>query len=217
MAFPTASYTDSDTTGAGQVPSLGSFVAGNLVIVFHYRNSATAVTASTGWTTLLATSGATTGGGIWARMMDGSANDTLTLTGGNADGCNIAAVVPGARGIPSIASTAITTSSNSNPPNLAPGLGSLDFLWIVVRFSAGSIQATAAPANFGNFRTQQPASGAARLATADRQFNASSLDPGTFTSASTAWLCSTLAVAPAPTPPLNRRIGFRRYQHQLAA
>lgn len=81
-----------------------------------------------------------------------------------------------------------TTSSNPNPPALTPALGATNYLWLAIAVtSAQSI--TAAPANFTPISPLN-----SRFVVASRELNASSLDPGVFTAASTPWIAATIAI-----------------------
>lgn len=100
-----------------------------------------------------------------------------------------------------------TGGSNSNPPSHTPPDGTQDYLWIATRSGDNTVVATVAPSSFSNLLTQA-ASGAsgASTNTAERQLNASSLDPGTFTSATEQWVSWTLAISPVlPGQPANLR------------
>src|SRR5690606_36955639 len=90
------------------------------------------------------------------------------------------------------------SSTNSDPPNLSLG-ASQDALWIATRAGDSTVVATAAPTNFSNLQTQAGGgTSGASSNSAERSFTGSSLDPGTFTSGSEQWVCSTLAIWAAP-------------------
>jgi hypothetical protein len=110
----------------------------------------------------------------------------------------------------STASEVTSTSgdaSAANPPSLTPSWGADDTLWIVVAgHAAGSSTAfTAAPTNYTGFQNNGASSGGAAvsIASATRQLNASSEDPGAFTvSNNRFWAAATIGVRPSgATPP----------------
>lgn len=85
-------------------------------------------------------------------------------------------------------STGVTaaTTTTPNPPNNAPGLGTLDFLWMALTSQEGAPTVSSYPTNYtlnqGFARELTGAgTGQAMLGWAMRELNASSEDPGTFT------------------------------------
>jgi hypothetical protein len=89
-------------------------------------------------------------------------------------------------GTPSISSVVAANTASPNPPNLAPGLGSLNFLWIALTTCEGDRRPTTPPTNYTlNSGEQGGGTGAANafatLSWGMRELNASSQDPGTFT------------------------------------
>lgn len=110
--------------------------------------------------------------------------------------------VRGATGIPSGGSIVAATTTNPNPPNLAPGLGAKDFLWCAITSQENNNSISAYPTNYTlyqNYVSAQNAGGnsAVSLAWAFRELNASSEDPGSFTySGSEDTMTTTLAFEP---------------------
>lgn len=94
-------------------------------------------------------------------------------------------------------SSANGSSTNSNPPSHTPGGGSLNYAWMATRAGDSTVVATVAPANFNNLTTLAAAgTNGASSNTAERLFNGSVLDPGTFTSGNEQWASWTLAIWP---------------------
>ena len=78
---------------------------------------------------------------------------------------------------------AASASNTDDPPNLNPGWGALDILWIIYGFSSNYLMGSpsfAAPANYGNFAARENNESGAGLpgqCTARRELNASSENP----------------------------------------
>lgn len=93
------------------------------------------------------------------------------------------------------------SSTNSNPPSHDAGGTARDILWLATRAGDSTVVATVAPASFTNLLTLAAAgTGGASVNSAQRQVNGTTLDPGTFTSASEQWVSWTLAVEPSTGP-----------------
>ena len=89
------------------------------------------------------------------------------------------------------------SSTNSNPPLFTPPPNNAkDYLWVATRHGDSTVNATAAPGSYVNFTVASGggATASSNTALATRELNASSEDPGTFTSATEQWACYTLAV-----------------------
>lgn len=107
-------------------------------------------------------------------------------------------------------SEAATTSgdaSAANSPNLAPSWGAEDTLWLSIAGHAAISAAafTAGPSNYSGFQNNGASTGgsAVSIASAYRQLNASSEDPGAFTAGGSNrfWAAATVAVRPAGGSP----------------
>lgn len=89
------------------------------------------------------------------------------------------------------------SSSNSDPPLHTPAGGSKKYLWIATRAGDSTVLPTVAPADFIDLITQAATGTAgASIASAVRELEAASLNPGAFTSTSEQWVCFTIAVEP---------------------
>ena len=87
------------------------------------------------------------------------------------------------------------TNANPDPGPLTSGFGAVNTLWIAAY--GGSQSATAFPASYTAGHTA--ISGSSRVASAQRNLNATSENPGIFTtSPSGDWVAWTIAIAPAP-------------------
>lgn len=97
-----------------------------------------------------------------------------------------------------VSSRASGSSTTPNPPSLTTGWGAVDVTWIAVALAEISTF-SAAPASYTDFTTS--GSSKARLASAQRDLNAASQDPGTFTaSGSNRWYTITIGVRRQPNP-----------------
>lgn len=174
-----------------------------LVVVYSVDGSPTCSTTSTGWDKIgQASNGANVTGAVFWKIATGS--DSLTITTSASErGTWVIYRITGHDPSAPIAGSASAngSSTNSNPPNVAPAAGSGAYLWIVTRSGdANLVQATAAPTNYGALiNSDESASGGAATATAWRKATASSEDPGTFTSGSEQWVSWTIAIAPEGT------------------
>lgn len=204
MAFPVVQARASGASGTSNVTSHSitlpsGVVAGDLlIVVFSSDGSPTVSTTSNGWVVLsqLVQSGLQTTGAVLSKRATGS--DALTVTTSFLEQSSHISLRISDGAVRTVAS-ANGDSTNSDPPSCNPAITD-DYLWIATRggdVSTGFINATAAPSNYSNLTTKD-ASGVlgAATATAERSLNASSENPGTFTSGDEQWVCFTIAVAP---------------------
>lgn len=88
-----------------------------------------------------------------------------------------------------------------NPPSLTPSWGAVDTLWIALAgSSANAMTFSVAPTNYTGLTSTTASSGggASNMGSAYRQLNASSEDPGTFTTSQNRWWAAfTIAIRPA--------------------
>ena len=135
-------------------------------------------------------------GAIITKVAEGS--DALTVTSSVSDIVNAYVIrLTGAASVYVSSPFGSAAAADADPPNLDPGVGAKDFLWLVaVAFDAQTV-ATAAPANFTDLTTNAgDSSGACSISWARRELNASSLNPGAFTSVSQEYVAFTIAVEP---------------------
>ena len=90
------------------------------------------------------------------------------------------------------------TSANPNPSSNTPTFGAGNTMWIAASYSDGVSNVTSAPSNYGSLTQAYSGtvgSNGATMATAFRNLNAASEDPGTFTlSSSVGWGANTIAI-----------------------
>lgn len=181
--------------------------AGDMILVHFAVDGAPTVTDGSGtWNKLGQASNTTvvTGAIFWKIATSNS--ETLTLTTSTEQSSHTVLVIrPDSGNTLSIeGASANGSSSNSNPPSLTPSVGSKDFLWIATRAGDSTVVATVAPTDFTQLQTLAAAgTGGASTNTAEREFTGTTLDPGTFTSASEQWVSWTLAVWQVSITPTN--------------
>jgi hypothetical protein len=199
------------TSNAQTLPS-GS-TTGSLVVVWvtHDNPGGTAITASTGWTQIFA--GVVTGNVLrhacFARILDGGANDTLTISGTTQDYCVSSARITN-HGVTDVATQiktvapATNTSGNADPPSLDAGVSD-EWLWLAsagVDFTTGNT-ISANPANYSDVdnRTSASSTSSCGQRIAKRELTTQTQDPGTFTNTSQEWVAGIIAIPPVPGAP----------------
>lgn len=203
MAFPTvqtraANRTTTTNTTSHAITLPTGITAGDVLVVVFSTDGSPTVSVNTGvsgtnWNTIgQASNGTIVTGAVFWKIAEGS--DALTLTtSASEQSSHVSLRISGANVVSG--TSANGSSTNSNPPLHTPSAGTQDYLWIATRSGDSTVVATVAPTSFTNLQTQAAAgTGGASTNTAEYAFNASSLDPGTFTSASEQWVSWTLAV-----------------------
>lgn len=220
MAFPSAD-TQVDTDFGTSVTSMpvnmpATVNSGDLLITLVSVRNAGTWTNPSGWDDISTLSQTGGGGGVgktngFYKIADGTeAGTTPTWTASVATSAAWQTIrITNWHGTtPPEATTISGDATAANPPNLAPSWGTDDNLWIVVAGHAAVSAAafTAAPTNYTGFANNGASSGGAAvsIASANRQLNASSEDPGAFTAGGSNrfWASGTIAVRPSgSTPP----------------
>lgn len=211
----TANTAAATTTPAVTIPSDG--VASKLIVCAFSPNSNPTISwTGTGFTQLIYDATAAFDGlAVIYRWTDGSEGASITPTLGTSSetvwSClRIAGAINPATQAPQ-ASTVNRQSVNANPdpPSLTPTGGAKDYLWIAIaNTNNGSRTVTIAPSSYGNLNAFDSASAGAGVAigTAERQLNAASEDPGTFTVSTTSEVGSlVVAIHPAAAAAVKRR------------
>jgi hypothetical protein len=223
MAFPNiASYSQSDSVFS----TLSSFAcvmpsgiqAGDLLIALigaDQNRTVSVNTAVSGSNWTIQSQGSpeapnnTVTGAIITKTADGSGSDALTINLDVADVLNTYVIRVAKENFAGANSVYVSSpfgafSANANPPNLIPTPGAKDYLWIVAVVHDAQVVATEAPTNFINLVTDSaPGSGGCSWSWATRELNASSLDPGTFTSNVEQYVAFTIAVEGKLNPLIN--------------
>ena len=196
MAYPVVQARATGTNGTNStshaitLPS--GITAGDLLVVVFSVDGAPTVTGPAGWTKLgQASNGTTVTGAVFWRLAAGA--DTLTLTtSASEQSSHVSFRITGAKVVEG--SSANGSSTNSDPPLLAPTFGSHEYLWIATRSGDASAVATAAPSGYSNLTTVAGGGQGASTNSAELEATAASQNPGVFTSATEQWVSWTLAV-----------------------
>jgi hypothetical protein len=234
--FTPPNYPQITATGGEIGTSLGAANAqtlptgsttGDLVIVWVTNDnpSTTNITASTGWTQLFhaGVTGDVVKHAAFARVLDGGANDTLTITGAAQDYCVSSARIPsGDHGVSAgsiatdikAATPATATSGSANPPSLAAG-SSKEWLWIAsagVDFTTGNtISADPSGYTLVDNRTSASSTSSCGQRVSSREFTGSTEDPAAYTNTSQEWVAGTIAIPPfVAAPPAAPALFVRR-------
>jgi hypothetical protein len=188
--------------------------SGDLILVWVTNDNpaATNITASTGWATIFHTAEAGSTAikhACFGRVLDGGANDTLTISGAAQDYCVSSALVRNhsvtnaniATSI-KVGTAATATTGNANPPSLNTGTTN-GWLWFAscgVDFTTGNT-ISADPSTYTNVdnRTSASSTSSCGQRVARLAARAQTEDPGTFTNTSRAWVANTIAIPPPAT------------------
>ena len=136
-------------------------------------------------------------GCVFAKIADGNDGLTVRTPGTNEQASWVSFRIANHGGLP-VAVSANGSSTNSNPPAITPPWGTQDYLFIAARMGDANVGATGAPSGYSNLTGVTHANTAgASVHTAEKSANASTEDPGTFTSATEQWATFTIAVPPA--------------------
>lgn len=228
MAFPSAG-TPVQTQFASSVTSMpvvmpATVNSGDLLLsLVEVRNAGT-WTPPSGWTAIATLSQA--GGGAVGKLdgfykiaagTEAGTTPTYTASTGTTAVWQTIRVTSWQGTTPPEAGTSSGDATAADPPNLTPSWGADDTLWLAIAGHAAISAAafTAAPTNYTGFQNNGASSGgsAASLASATRQLNAASENPGVFTAGGSNrfWAAATIAVRPAggtPPPPTATYIPY---------
>jgi len=221
MAFPsvastaTTSGTTATTSAVVNLPA--SITAGQSLLVLIRSSAGGATTFPAGWTKIVdddsdASDGSDRTALAWRRA-DGTEGATITVTLGNSGRfAAIAWRITGARNPelspPEVSNVTTGVSTSPNPGSLTPTGGAQDYLWFWMGGWEG-IQTSPPASNPVNYSSDILGAdsgtiggivGNVRVASATRQLNATTEDPGSWTiSSSDDWTAVTVAIYPEVT------------------
>ena len=173
---------------------------GDLIVVIFSVEAAPTISVDTGvsgsnWTleSQVSDAGSKVTGVIARKVAEGS--DALELdTSLSEAGSAIAYRISGASALDF--SSASGTGSPPNPPSHTPSGGSDNYLWMATS-STKRGDVTGAPTNYSNLIATDVVGNGGETATATRELEATSDDPGTFTiAANRDWVAFTIAIPP---------------------
>jgi CheY-like chemotaxis protein len=199
QATNTSGETTDTTSHTVSMPA--NINAGDLLIVFFSCDGVETVTWPTGdgWASIFHDTNLMTLD-IGYKIADGTEGATITVTTGTTEqSAHISYRITGhdKSQAPEVSTGATGNSTAPNPDSLTPTGGAKDYLWIAVEGNNNASAASAYPSNYTNGQTNAVGdSGGANVAVARRELNASSEDPGTFTTPSERWVACTVAVQP---------------------
>lgn len=214
MAFPspgTPTATPFSTSVTSMPVMMPATVnSGDLLLSFVEVRNAGTWTKPSNWNDISTVSQA--GGGTVGKLngfykiadgTEGGATATWTASTGTTAEWHTIRVTGWHGTTPPEGTTASGDATNANPPNLAPSWGADDSLWVVIAGNSASGTTntfSAAPTNYTGFQNNGTSSGGSTcdIASATRQLNASSEDPGTFSvNNNRFWAAATVAIRPA--------------------
>jgi len=102
---------------------------------------------------------------------------------------------------PEVSTGAVGNSTTPDPDSLTPSWGAEDTLWVAFAGSDGAVTASAFPTNYSDNQFTDNTGNDPSFHMATRELNASSEDPGTFTTGSQDWATVTIGVRPSTAAP----------------
>lgn len=211
MTFPTHGAPTATADAAGTTShtiNLPAFSTGDRIIVISYNRDPGSYTLPAAWTQLESLNDpATSTHRFIAYYRDMQAGDASTVVGTSAVSAKAASTATKFTagtfdsGVGPYHASTNGTSATPDPPNLAPGVGALDFTWVAA-FGENQQNTTISVYPLTGNNTRVPTTGGAGTTGGiqgycDQDINAASQNPGTFTSSfNSKWTVVTLAVAP---------------------
>jgi hypothetical protein len=199
VAFPVVAGTNTSTQASSTSHTVNlpaSIAAGDLLIIFFgYNNTADDVTTPSGWTQFFNDVNGIRFYGFY-KVADGGEGATVTISSSTSGASRHASYrITGYQSVPE-ATTSTGASATPDPPNLTPSWGAADTLWLASTHCANSTTDLAAPTNYGSI-VQSAIQNSAQVGVAQRNLNAASDNPGTFTGATNSlWVAATVGVRP---------------------
>jgi hypothetical protein len=217
MTFPTVagrnnSADSSDATSHTVALPSGTINSGDLLIVHFVVDGTPTITWPTNWVSIADRAhgdGAASKSACAYKIADGTEGASITVTTSASEKASSRSWhITGWHGttVPEAANAAGNDAA-PNPPNLSPSWGAEDTLWLALHGHESTLTSvTAYPTNYVNTFGQGTSGGSGATnvmqAVAERQLNAASEDPGTFTlDGSRVWTDITVAIRPGSGGP----------------
>jgi hypothetical protein len=212
VAFPSVVAVNGGNSGGNTTTSTinlpdGSNVSGRRVLVIFYKDGTSGtITWPSGWTAAQ-TRSTLQSHDFEARYRDidgtegfDGTGDTISITHNTEGTAHTTYLIEAGTFDPAeapvVGTIASAAASSPNPPNCNPGTAK-DYLFIACCSVDGNVAVTGAPTNYTNLRNDRWAnSNGGGVASARRELNASSDDPGTFTATGN-WQAQTIAIHPS--------------------
>ena len=188
-----------DTSHTVNLPA--GIIADNLLIVLFVSDGNPTITFPGGWTELFQDdNGGAVTFGAWYRIADGGEGGTITVTTSNTQqAAHTSYRITDYQGVPEVGTSAIGNNNRPDPPSLTPTWGALNTLWFAVVGYDNARVTTVYPVNYINGRNDISNGGAdgAGVGSAERDLNAASEDPGTFSlNLADQWVTNIIAIQP---------------------
>ena len=205
----TATSSENNNTNSHTITLPAGIQSGDLLLIFWSNRERNGINVPTpnGWTLLYESSSSNEARRIcWYKIANGNEGTSITInTYGSNQGIRSAhnsyRIAAGTyEGVPVAGTPATGNSGSPNPPSLVSGFGTTKTLWIAASHSLGASDVTA-PASYSNLKqiysndVAQASTFYATMATATRELEAASEDPGSFSlSPSEEWVANTVAI-----------------------
>ena len=222
MTFPTIAATNTSTDASGDaniVVNLPASIASGDLLVIFVRSVAGAghnLTTPSGWTQLFHVGGGTAAVfAAYYKVASGSEGSTVTVTADQniINSAHNSYRITVYNGTPE-AATATGSSTTPDPPSLSPSWGADDTKWIAATGCGNATADLGAPTNYGGLL--EALDSVFECGSANRDLNAASEDPGTFSNATnTSWVAATVAIRGASGHPARKRMGGVPYAHAM--
>lgn len=204
MAFPVVAAVNGgneDSASTNHTVNLPADIsADDLLLVFFVADGDPTITFPEGWTQLFQTAREdNVKFGAWYRIADGEEGATIAVTlSASEETAHTSYRITGYEGTPEVGTSAIGSSTTPDPPSLSPTWGAEDTLWIACEGNDYGTVVTGYPTNFTDERSDKTTgAGSVGCASARRELNAESEDPGTFTlTDSEPWVANVVAISP---------------------
>lgn len=204
MAFPVvASLTATvfTSTATAHLVNMPATVNSGDLLITKFVNQVDAVTTPSGWTQLHSTAN-TVRLGTYYRIADGTEGGiqvNFVTSSPRRAAAHVYRITSWHGTTPPEVGTAATGNSTlPDPPTLSPSWGAEDTLWLAGTGAGAIVTVSVYPTSYTDGADDDATTTAPTVASARRELNATSDDPGTFTiSGSTTWVAQTLAIRPA--------------------
>lgn len=208
MTFPTVETTATSFESPGvtthNITLPSGIVSGDLLIAILALDGDNAdSTWPGGWDEMIDLISTRNRMSIGRRVADGTEGATVDVTTDNSrESAHIAYRISGhdSSQVPEISTGATGASITPDPDSLTPTGGAKDYLWLAIAGTDSELTVSAFPSSYvdGIEQNSEAGSFGTTAASAQRELNAASEDPGTFTmSATEQWTAATIAVHPA--------------------
>lgn len=209
MAFPVVAATNTSVESSADVTSHSvalpaGISSGDLLLAHFVADGDPTITWPAGWTRFFTLANAGDAKEEWAwREADGTEGSSITVTTDVSEKSAHAAYritgheVPGTQA-PEASTGAQGSDNNPDPDSISPTGGAKDYLFIASCGQDGGADVNGAPANYSNLlNSNTGAGGGCQAGSAERQLNASTENPGPFTTATgDGWTAVTVVVHP---------------------